>query len=128
MKKSYKNSRFKISAPTWNEKCELCDGSYSVSDVQDYFEYVIKKHVKVADNPPIRIYVNKIEKRITFRIKTGHYLQLLTPESMKLLGSIKSKIAKNKNVESILRLEITDVVLVHCNIVKNDYQQNSRVL
>ena len=73
----------KIAAPTWNEEFELPDGSYFVSDIQDYFEYIIKKHETVADNPSIMIYVNKIENRITFEIKTGYCLQLLTPETMK---------------------------------------------
>ena len=61
------------------------DGSYFVSDIQDYFEYILKKHGEKTVNPSIRIYKNKIEKRITFKIKTGYYLELLTPETMKLL-------------------------------------------
>ena len=72
--------------------------------------------------------MNKIENRVTFKIKTGYYLQLLTPETMKLLGSTKNKITKDKNGENVPHLEITEVVLVHCNIVNNDYQQDSRVL
>ena len=67
MKMSYKNNRLKIPAPIWNEERELSDGSYSVSDIQDYFEYVIKKYDTFTDNPSIRIYINKIEKRITFK-------------------------------------------------------------
>ena len=67
-----KNDKFKISAPAWNEEFELPDGSYSVSDIQDYFKYILKKHETVTDNPSIRIYVNKIENRITFKIKTGY--------------------------------------------------------
>ena len=70
---------------------KLPDGSYSVSDIQDYFYYIIKKQETVTDNLPIRIYVNQIENRITFTIKKGYYLQLLTPETKKLLGSTKSK-------------------------------------
>ena len=66
MKKSYKNDKFKTSAPTWIEKFELFDGSYSVSEIQDNFEYVIKKHKNFTDNHPGRIYVNNIENRITF--------------------------------------------------------------
>ena len=73
-------------------------------------------------------YVNKIENRITFKIKTGYYLELLRPETIKLLGSTKSKITKDKNGENVPHLEITEVVLIHCNIVNNDYQQDSRVL
>ena len=82
-KKLYKNSTFKISAPTWNEEFELHDGSYSVSDMQDYFEYTIKKHQKITDNSPIRIYVNKIESMITFGMKRGYYLKILMLEMMK---------------------------------------------
>ena len=128
IKSSYNNNKFKISAPTWNDKFELPDGSYSVSDIQDYFEYILKKHGENIDNPSVKIYVNKIENRITFRIKNGYSLELLTPETMKLLGSTKNKITKDKNGENVPHLEITEVVLVHCNIVNNDYQQDSRVL
>ena len=79
------------------DEFELPDGSYSVSDIQDYFEYILKKRSENFDNPSIRIYVNKIKNRITFKIKNGYYLELLTPETMKLLGSTKSKITKDKN-------------------------------
>ena len=74
------------------------------------------------------IYVNKIENRITFKIKTGCYIELLTPEKMKLLGSTKSKINKDENGKNVSHLEITEVILIHFNIVNNDYQQDSRVL
>ena len=69
IEKSYKNNKFKISAQTWNEKFELPDGSYSVLDIQDYFEYILMKHEKVTENPSIRIYVDKIENRIISKIK-----------------------------------------------------------
>ena len=102
------------------------DGSYTISDVQDYFEYILKKHNENVDNPSIRIYVNKIENRITFKIKTGYYLELLSPEAMKLLGSTESKITKDKNGDkNAPHLEIVELVLVHCNLVNNDYQQDS---
>ena len=97
MKSSYNNIKFKISAPTWRDEFELPDGSYSVSDFQDHFEYILKKHNKNVDNSSIRIYVYKIENRITFKIKNGYYLELLTPETMKLLGSTKTKLAKDTN-------------------------------
>ena len=96
IKSSYNNNKFKISAPTWYEEFELPDGSYSISDIQDYFEYILKKHSESVDNPSIRIYVNRIENRITFKIKSGYYYELVTPETMKLLGSTESKITKNK--------------------------------
>ena len=121
IKSSYNNNRFKISAPTWNDKFELPDGSYSVSDIQDYFEYILKKHGEDIDKPSIQIYVNKIENRVTFKIKTGYSLELLTQETMKLLGSTEDKITKDKNGENVPHLKITEVVLVHCNIVNNDY-------
>ena len=96
--------------------------------MQDYFEYILKKHSENVDNPSMKIYVNKIENRVTFRIKNGYYLQLLTPETMKLLGSTESKITKDKNSENIPHLEIAELVLIHCNIVNKNYQQNSRTL
>ena len=127
IKKSYKNNKFKISAPTWNEEFELPDGSYSISDIQDYFEYILKKHGEKTVNFSIRICINKIENRIRFKIKARYYLELLTPETMKLLGSTKSKITKVGNGENVPYLEIIEVVLMHYNVV-NSYQQNSRVL
>ena len=128
IKSSYNNSKFKISAPTWSEEFKLPDGSYSISDIQDYFEYILKKHSESIDNPSIRIYINKIENRITFKIKNGYYLELLTPETMKLLGSAENKITKDKNGENVPHLEIVELVLVHCNLVNDDYQQDSRIL
>ena len=88
----------------------------------------MKKHGEDIDKPSVMIYVNKIENRVTFKIKNGYSLELLSSEAMKLLGSTENKITKDKNGENVLHLEITEVVLVHCNIVNNDYQQNSRVL
>ena len=101
-KKSYKNNKFKILSPTWNEEFELSDRTYSVSDIQYYFEYILKKHGEKTDNPSIKTYINKIEIRITFKIKTGHCLKFLTPETMKLLGSTKSKITKDEMVKICL--------------------------
>ena len=101
-KSSYNNNKFKISAPTWSEEFELPDGSYSVSDIQDYFEYILKKHSESDDNPSIRMYINRIENRITFKIKNGYCLELLTPETVKLLGSTESNITKDKNGEKSL--------------------------
>ena len=128
IKSSYNNNKFKISASTCNEEFELPDGLYSVSDIQDYFEYILKKHSESVDNPSIRIYVNKIENRITFKIKSGYYLELLTPETMKLLGSTVSKINEDKNGENVPHLEVVELVLVHCNVVNNDYHQDLRIL
>ena len=111
-----------------NYKFELPDGLYSVSDIQNYFKYILKKHGENTNKPSIQIYINKIENRITFKIKKGYSLELLTPETMKLLGSTENKITEDKNGENVPQLEITEVVLFHCDIVNNDYQQDSRVL
>ena len=128
VKSSYNNNKFKISAPTWSEEFKLLDGSYSISEIQDYFECILKKHSESVDNPSIRMYINRIENRITFKIKNGFYLELLKPEIMKLLGSTNSKITKDKNGENVPHSEIVELVLVHCNLVNNDYQQDSRIL
>ena len=80
---SYNNNKFKISVPTWNDKFELPDGSYSVSDIQDYFEYILKKHGENIDKPSVQIYVNKIGNGVTFKIKNGYSLELLTSDTMK---------------------------------------------
>ena len=118
IKKSYKNNKFKIPVPKQCEKFELLDGLYSASDIQDYFEYFIKKHETLSDNPQIRIYVNKIENRITFKIERGYYLKFITLATVILLGNAKSKITKNENGEHAPHLEITEIILV----------QDSRVL
>ena len=106
----------------------MLHGSYIISDIQNYFGYILKKHNENVDNPLIKIYVNKIENRITFKIKNGYYLELLTPETMKLLGIAESKITKDKNGENVHHIEITELVLVHCDLVNNDYQQDLRML
>ena len=83
---------------------------------------------KNIDNPSVKIYINKIENKITFKIRTGYYLEVLTSETIKLLGSTENEISKNKNSKNVLHSEITELVLVYCNIINNDYQQDSRVL
>ena len=99
IKSLYNNNKFKISAPTWNDKFEFPDESYSLPDIQDYFEYILKKHGEDIDKPSVHIYVNKIENRVTFKIKNGYSLELLTLETMKLLGSTENKITKGKTSE-----------------------------
>ena len=96
-----------------------------MSDIQDYFEYIIKKHETVTDNSPVRKYVNNIENGITFKFKTGYYLELLMPKTMKSLESTKSKKTADENCQNVPHLEISEVVLVQCKIVNNDYQHNS---
>ena len=121
IKSEYNNNKYKISTPTWNDESDLLDGSYSASDIQNYFEYVIKKHETIADNPPVQIYVDKIKNRIVFKIKTGYKLELLTEKTMQLLGRSKKDIDRNKNGELVQRLETVEAVLVHCNLVNNNY-------
>ena len=82
----------------------------------------------MTENPPVQIYPNKIKNRIVFKIKTGYKLELLTPETMKLLGSTKKDVDSDKNSENVPKLESAEVVLVHCNLVKNDYQHLSKFL
>ena len=91
IKSEYNNNKFKILAPIWNDTFDLPDGSYSIADIQDYFEFIIKKHETLTENPPVQIYPNKIKNRLVFKIKTGYKLELLTPEIMKLLGSTKKR-------------------------------------
>ena len=98
-----------------------------ILDIQGYFEYV-KKHETIADNPLVEIYGNKIKNRIVFKINTGYKLELLSPETIKLLGSTKKDNDKNKNGEDVPKLRSLKVVLVHLNLVNNIYQQASKVL
>ena len=104
IKSAYNNNKFKIFSPTWNDAFELPDGSYSISDIQDYFEYILKKHGEDIDKPSVQIYINKIENRVTFKIKNGYSLELLTPETIKLLGSTKNKIIKDENGKNVPHL------------------------
>ena len=128
LKSTYNNNKFKISAPTWNETFDLPDGSYNIPEIQDYIEYIIKKHETIGETAPILIYANTITNRIVSKIKTGYKLELLSKETMKFLGSTKDTIDADKNSENVPRLENVEVVLVHCNLVNNSYQQHSRVL
>ena len=80
------------------------------------------------DKPPVKTYINKKENRIAFKITSGYSVERLTLETMNLLGNTGDKITKDKNGEDVLHLETTEVVLVHCSFVNNDYQQDSRVL
>ena len=128
IKSEYNNNKFKISAPTWNDTFDLPDGSYSIDDIQDYFEFIIKKHETLSENPSIQIYPNKIKNRIIFKIKNGYKLELLTSETMKLLGSTKKVVDKDKNGEIVPKLDSVEVVLVQCNLVKTGYQHTLKVL
>ena len=128
IKSTYNENTFKISAQTWNNIFDFPDGYYYIADIQDYFEFIIKKHETLTENPPVQIYPNKIKNRIVFKIKTGYKLELLSPETIKLLGNTKKDIDQDKDGEDVPKLESAEVVLVHCNLVKNNYQQTSKVL
>ena len=104
------------------------DGSYNISGIQDYIEYIIKKHETICENAPILIYANTINNRIVFKIKSGYKLELLLKETMRLLGSTLSIVDADKKSENAPKLENVEVVLVHCNLVNNSYQQHLKVL
>ena len=127
----YQNDKFKTSAVKWilkNSNNQIYYISYQIFKILWNFEYILKIYGEEAVNSSITIYVNKTENRITFKTKTGYYLEHLTPETKKLLESIKSKITKNKNSENAPNLKITELALVHCNIVNRKYQRSLRVL
>ena len=124
VKSTYNNNKFKISAPTWNETFALPDGSYNISEIQNYIEYIIKKHETIGETARILIYANTINNRTVFKIKAEYKLELLSKETMKLLGSTKDIIDADKRSENVPRLENVEVVLY----IDNSYQQASRVL
>ena len=125
-KSAHSNNKFKTTAPPWNDESDLLDRLCSISTIQVYFEYIIKKHETIADNSPMQIYINKI--RVVFQIKTGYKLELLSKETMKFLGSIEKVTDRDKKGGNVPKLGIADVVLMHCNVVNNSYQQTSKVL
>ena len=138
IRKQYKKNKLKIIAPKWNDEFELPDGSYSVSDVQDYIKYIIKKHETLISVPPIFvdtnrmnnrlvfIYTNGINNRLVLKIKGGYKLESQKPEIMKLFGSTKKLI--HKKGENVSNIEVVEVVLVQCDLVDNQYQPKSEVL
>ena len=128
MKSEHNNNKFKIPAPTWNDTFDLPDGSYLISDINDCFEFVIKKHETFTENPALQIYTDRIKIRIVFKIKTGYKLESLSSETMKLLGSTKQDLDQDKEGEDVPKLESAEVILVHCNLVNKNYQQASKVL
>ena len=128
IKSAYNNNEFKISVSTWKDEFDLPNGSYSISEIRDYFKFIIKKHKTFAENPPIQIYPNKIKNKIVFKVRTGYKLELLSLETMKLLGSTKKDVDKDKDGEDLPKLESVEVALEHCNLVNNSYQQASKVL
>ena len=92
IKSECSNNKFKISPATQNYTFDLLDGSHSILDIQDYIEFIIKKHETLTENPQVQIYVNRIKNKIVFKIKTGYKLELLTSEKLKLLGSTKKNL------------------------------------
>ena len=117
IKSAYNNNQFKMPAPIWNDAFDLPDGSYpsnlqchhSYDGIEDYFEFIIKKHD-------------------VFKVKAGYKLELLSPETMKLLGEAEKDVDKDKNGEGGPKLESVEVFLVQCNLVNDSYQQASKVL
>ena len=87
IKSEYSNNKFRISASTWNDI--LIYLMIPIAGIQVYFEFIIKKHETLTETPPVQIYVNKIKNRTVFKIKTGYKFELLTSETIKLLGSTK---------------------------------------
>ena len=116
IRKTYKD-KLKIIVPTCNDEFELPDGSYSVSDVQDYIECIIKKCETLTAIPLISVYINRINNRLMFKIKDAYKQEFQKPETMKLFGSTKTLIGKSKNGENVPNLEVVEIVLVQCNLV-----------
>ena len=118
----------KYQHPRGNDTFDVPDGSYSIAALQNYFEYITKKHETITDVYPVLIYVNEINNRIVFKIKSGYKIELMSKETMKLLGSSTDTIDGDENRELVPKLESVDLVLVNCNVVNNSYQQASKVL
>ena len=131
IKEQYNNNKFRLSGPTWSQDVALPDGSYEISQIQNYFlDEVIKNHesnVKSNEQSPILIYADRTLNRASFRIKAGYKLELLTNETMRLLGD-GSIIDTTKNGENVPKLVIVRNVLVFCNLVENVYLQDCKLL
>ena len=123
----YNNNNFKRSGPTWSE---TFDGSYEIPDIQEYFLKMIQKHeptIETNENSPISIYPNGVKNRISSKIKTGYKLESFTDKTQKLLGD-GSIIDKDKVSKNVPQIDQVEYVLLHCNIVQNDYLQISKLL
>ena len=97
------------------------DGLYAVSDIQDYIEYIIKRHESSTRIPSIHVYIDRINSRLVFKIEDGRKLEQKTSETMELLGSPKKLIDKTQNGENVPSLEVFDIVLDQCNLLDNQY-------
>ena len=128
VKSEYNNNKFKISAPSWNENFDLPDGSYSIDDIQDYFEFIIKKHETLTGNLPIEIYPNKIKNRIVFKIKTGYKLELLSPETMKAQKKMLMQIKMEKSYQNQNLLKLFQFIVIQSKMITNTYQKFYLVL
>ena len=111
IKKLYNNKKFKISPPTWNDEFWTTRWITLNITYSRLFWWYFKKHGKNIDNASVRIYLNKIENRIVFKIITEHYLELLTSETMGLFGSAENKTTRDKNGKNVSHLEITKVII-----------------
>ena len=110
------NNKVKISAPTWNDTFDLLHGSYSISDIQDYFEFIIKKHETLTEIPLVQLDWNKIKNRT---------VDAWNNEIVRKWGK---NVDQDKGGGNVPKLESVEVALVHCNLVKSDYQHTSKVL
>ena len=125
--KKHNNGKFKITAPSWSEEFELPEGSYNVSDINEYFQFIVKKHTKDHDKD-IEIYANKVKNRVAFKLGAGVSLEFMSPETQKFLGFSVNKVTGTGNGDKVPQLETVQTVLVHCNLVDNDYQRDSMIL
>ena len=124
MKSEYRNNKFKISAPTWNDAWWFLFNFWHSRLLWIYYQNTLN----LTENPPVQIYMNRTKNRIVFKITTGYKLEILTPETMKLLGSTNEDVNKDKNGKNVPKIESVEVVSVDFNLVKNDYQHTPKVL
>ena len=127
IKPEYNNNKFKISAPTWNDEFDLPDGSYSTSDIHDYFEFIIKKHETLTKNSPVQIYVTGLKQKC-FQNKNRIQIRIANSWNNEIIRRHKKDVDKDKDRENVPKLESAEVILVHCYLDKNDYQHSSKVL
>ena len=112
IRKQHKKKKLKIIAPTWNNEFDLPDGSYSVSEIHDYTEFIVKKHEILTTIPPIHLYINGINNRLVFKLKDGYKPELQMPETVKLFSSTNKLIGKTEIGEKVPGFEVVEVVLV----------------
>ena len=127
IKSAYNSNNFKISPSTWNDKFDLPDGSYSTSDTQDYFRFIIKKNETLTENAPVQIYINKIKNRILLKKKNRIQIRIFIFRNNEIIKHNKH-VDQDKDGEDVSKLESFEIALVYCNLVKNNYKQASTVL